>query len=1048
MADLRFLAVLGCFLLSGAAGLIYETAWTQEFALVFGASELAVVTVLAAYMAGLTLGAAAGGRWSRRITRPILAYALLELGVGLSALAVPAAVGLASRLNVALFGGGELPPAADAPASVVFHLVSSFAILLVPTALMGATLPLLARHAVETEQHLGPRVGMLYAANTVGAAAGTLLTAFVLLPRVGLGGAVWAGVGLNGLVFVLAALLSTASRPVPLAPVAPVAPAAPAKAGSGGVVLPLIAVSGVVSFTLEIVWMRLLTHVLGGSIYAFGTMLATFLTGIAAGSALAARLATTRERAQRGFAVAQLLVAVLSLAAFLLVDRLADRWTARVAQGELWGGVWLCAAALLPSTLGIGATFPFAVRILAAAAEDAGPATARVYAWNTVGAVAGALGSGLVALPALRFAGMVAAAAAVNLGLAVAAALALRPRLRSVAAAGLAGLAVLAVLRPPTPWRVLRSSPLAATISAASDGEEAADELEVRGPIVYYGVGRTATVLLRQQGSEWRLTTNGLPEAVIQPPGSRPSRYLVSHWMTLLPIALRPDLRSLLVVGLGGGGTIEDVPPSVESIHVVELEPEVVAANRYLAGARRADPLADPRVRLHLDDARSALQLAGHGFDAIVSQPSHPWTGGSSHLFTREFYELVRRRLNPRGVFVQWMAFAFVDEPLFRTLIATLRGAFPHVEVYQPPTTGAALLVASQEPFEVAATAPQGLERAAEAWASLGVLVPEDILAARVLDGGGCARLAEGSPVNSDRRNLLQTRSPRILARPLTTAAADRAFAPVDAVRRLPEGVDALYVVRRLLAQRSIPRALRLATSLPDEETRRAAFALVDLASGHADRGVSALLGLMAARRSGPADLFAEVEATPTQREAPFGLLLSIRLASVGPGAPPALSGWARRDVLAGALLEGWKAVADDRAAAVQALEAQLAVVDPRHPAFAAATRLRIAWRLASGDPARAREGLRLQDALIAAIPVLPDILVRARLAVNAGDPDLARVTLYEILPTLERRPELRSNAEEALRILDSVSGGDEAARARLRERLAGAARRGAMPAM
>ena len=1034
----RFLALVGCFLLSGIAALIYETAWTQEFALVFGATELAVVTVLAAYMAGLTLGSAAGGRWSRRVERPILAYAVLEAGIALAALAVPAAVGLARRLNVALFGGAELPPAAGAPASVAFHLFSSFAILLIPTALMGATLPLLMRHVVAAERQLGPRAGVLYAANTIGAAMGTLLTAFVLLPRVGLDGAVWAAVALNGLVFVLAALLSAVSGPAPKP--AP-AEASPAAAGSS-VILPLIAVSGMVSFTLEVAWTRLLSHVLGGSIYAFATMLAAFLTGIALGSAAASRLATDRERARRAFAVVQLLVAVLSVAAFLLVDRFAESWAALVGGGQLMGGAWLCAATLLPSTLGIGATFPLAVRILAARAEDAGPATARVYAWNTVGAVAGAMGAGLLALPWLRFEGTFGAAAALNLALAVAAAVLLRPRLRLIAGLGLAGLVLLAVAHPPVPWRVLRSSPLAQTVVATPEGPEPVqvDEAETRGPIVYYSVGRTATVLLRRQGVEWRLTTNGLPEAVIQPPGSRPSRYLVAHWMSLLPLALRPDTRSLLVVGLGGAGTVEDVPAAVERIHVVELEPEVVSANRFLAASRRTDPLRDPRVRLHLDDARSALQLAAGRFDAIVSQPSHPWTSGSSHLFTREFYELVRERLTARGVFVQWMGFSFVDEALLRTLIATLRGVFPHVELYQPPATGAALLVASVEPLDVAATAPQGVALAREAWAALGILVPEDVLAARVLDDAGSAAVALGSPVNTDRRNLLQTRSPQILSDPLTIAAADRAFAAVDPIRHLPQGVDALYMVRRLAAQYSIQRALRLATTLPRAEDRNAAFGLIDLASGHGDRGAQTLLGLMRTRRTGPGALLEDLEVPTAETEAPFALLLSARQAAIGPGSPPLLSAWAAQDVLARALIDGWQAVTADKPADVRALEAQLATVGPRHPAFAAATRLRIAWRAASGDPALAREGLRLHDALTANSAAMQDVLLRARLAAAAGDPDVVVVTLYEVLPALERRAELKAAAQEALRILDSAPGGEAAARARLRTALAAAA--------
>lgn len=179
--DLRFAGVLGCFTLSGLAGLIYQTAWTRQFALVFGTSELALVTVLAAYMAGLALGAAMAGRWAYRVRRPVLTYALLELGIGVGALAVPAAIGLASRLHVALLGGTELPPEAESPETAIFYVVSSFIIFLVPTAFMGATLPLLARWAVRRESKIGSRVGALYTANTAGAAAGTLLAAFALL---------------------------------------------------------------------------------------------------------------------------------------------------------------------------------------------------------------------------------------------------------------------------------------------------------------------------------------------------------------------------------------------------------------------------------------------------------------------------------------------------------------------------------------------------------------------------------------------------------------------------------------------------------------------------------------------------------------------------------------------------------------------------------------------------------------------------------------------------------------------------------------------------
>ncbi|MEM7357155.1 MAG: fused MFS/spermidine synthase, partial [Acidobacteriota bacterium] len=613
----RFPLLLACFFLSGLAGLIYQTAWTQQFALVFGTSELALVTVLTAYMAGLALGAAAAGRFAYRLRRPVLTYALLELGIGLAALAVQPAIDLASRLHVALFGGSDLPPEAGAPASALFTFLSSGAILLVPTALMGATLPLLARWAIHREAQIGPRIGALYTANTAGAAAGALVGAFVLLPRFGLGFTVLAGAAVNGLVFALAAVLARGLAD---------GTTEPQDRGSRRWhwILPLILVSGIVSFTWEVLWTRLLTQLVGGSLYAFATMLATFLVGLALGSAWAARAARDAARARTGFIVAQLAIAGLSLAAFALADRLpqlAGRPGGRL-ELLLYGAV-ASAATLLPAAVAIGATFPFAVRILAARAEDAAAASARVFAWNTVGAITGAVAAGYLLLPTLGFAGTAQAAAAASLFLALAAALLTQPRRPTLIATAACGLLALLLLRPGNPWTLLRHSPLRTGA--------------VPGEIVGLGVGRSATVLTLERRDGWRIASNGLPEASIEPPWGRPSRDLVTRWLSLLPLLVRPQTSSLLVVGLGAGVTVEDVPASVESIHVVELESEVVRANRQLAAQRWRDPLADPRLSLHTNDARGALRLTGRRFDAIVSQPSHPWTSGASHLFTREF---------------------------------------------------------------------------------------------------------------------------------------------------------------------------------------------------------------------------------------------------------------------------------------------------------------------------------------------------------------------------------------------------------------------------
>src|SRR5262245_20349018 len=312
--------VLVCFLVSGFAALLYETVWTRQFALVFGTSELAIATVLAAYMGGLAVGAAVAGRVAAHIRRPVLVYGILELAIALAALAVPHAIRLSTALARALFGGQPNPPEAAGLPLALFYLACSFLILLVPTALMGATLPLLTRFAVRTDSQVGPRMATLYATNTLGAVLGTSGAAFVLMPRLGLSGTVLVGAAANAFVFVLAAVLA---RDAGVAPVVREDAAVRVPVlDRRGAVLPLMLLSGATSFTYELLWSRLLQHVLGSSTLAFATMLASFLTGIAIGSAVAARLTATSERALRRFAVAEIGIAALSLGVFLLLDRL------------------------------------------------------------------------------------------------------------------------------------------------------------------------------------------------------------------------------------------------------------------------------------------------------------------------------------------------------------------------------------------------------------------------------------------------------------------------------------------------------------------------------------------------------------------------------------------------------------------------------------------------------------------------------------------------------------------------------------------------------
>jgi len=982
---LGFALVLLCFFLSGFAALIYQTAWTREFAFVFGTSELAIATVLASYMGGLAAGAAVASRVVRAVRRPVLVYGLLELGIALSALTVPFALRGVDALFVSLFRGSEVGESGQL-ATAFFFLVSSFAILLVPTGLMGATLPMLTRYAVHREEQIGTRVSALYAINTFGAVLGALAAGFVLLPALGLRATLWVAVGANALVFGAAVWAARGSELVP----APEGAAFEASAARGRWILPLMLVSGAVSFSYEVMWSRLLGHLLGGSVYGFATMLASFLAGIALGSAVAARFARDAVRAARAFVAAQLGTAGLSTLAFLALDRmpaLSDFVNDRGAD-PLVADAAVAAATLLPAALCIGATFPLAVRVLARSEADAGPASARVYAWNTIGAIVGSIGTGFFLLPALKYQGLVTLAVCVNLVLALcalAASAVPRALAAAIALAAVAGAAL--VLPPPTPWRLLRAS--------AISGES-------RGATVYFGVGRSATVLLAQEGAGWRLRTNGLPESVVLRRGSHVRGDSLAQWLGAGASLARPEARRMLVIGFGGGVVLESVPPLIESIDVVELEPEVIRANRFIADRRRRDPLADPRVRVVLDDARGALQRSDQRYDIIASQPSHPWTGGASHLYTREFFALARERLTPDGVLAQWMAQAFVDEALLRALVASLLAEFPHVSVYRP-SPGSLLLLASQQPLRMRENAARAIAAAPDDYAALGVFGPEAAVAALVLDEEGARRFAEGAPLVTDDRNLMEMRSAAIGREASPSLADQDPFEAFDPLLQPTPGIDRVSVVRRLLARGFEERAKRVAAATQDPVERATAEGVVAAAE---ERPAAARRAFERALALDPAAAQARASTLRLERRSLVAGDTTLDALLRDPSG--------REQAIAA----GWQAEARGDWAALRNLEPALEPIGRDDVLFEDALRLRVRWRVESRDPERAREALPLVDALIPASNSARDEVLRARVLATAGEAEAALVTLAQTgLNARMRSAGNRTVAREARRL-------------------------------
>jgi len=951
-----FIAVTACFILSGFAALLYQTAWMRQFSVIFGTSELAVATILSAYMAGLALGAAVAGRFVNRVVRPVLVYGVLEAAIAISALCVPWLMAGADLLYIELFGNQPEPADASGLGQSFFYLVVAFIVLAIPTSCMGATLPLLTKHVVFSDEQIGPRVGGLYAMNTVGAIGGTLAAGFFFLPWLGLSGTVWVGVSVNLLVFVIAAGIA---KKIAVAgpekhPPSLQTGTRPAKTSFGlfGTfwILPLMLLSGANTFTYEVLWTRLLGHILGGSVAAFSTMLASFLSGIAIGSALAARFAKKREAATAGFVLAQCGIAITSILIYKYFSLLIPDIPG------LSNNVLVAIGILMPATLFIGATFPFAVRILAENQATAAHASARVYAWNTFGAIVGAAIAGFFLIPLLKYEGAIRFAVLGNAAIAFVAGSLFYQKRRYIT--GIAG-AILAVIlityKPALPEEILRVSPIVQ---------------RSRGEIIFYDVGRSATVVVLEEDGFLNLRTNGLPEAATNLKGAPPSQHS-QHLLSSVPILARPDTSEMLIIGFGAGVAVEGIAGSVDSIDVIELEPKVIEANRAIGASRAVDPLADPRVNIIINDARSALSLTSKKYDAIVSQPSHPWTAGASHLYTREFMNIAKEHLNPDGVFLQWMNSQFLSESLLKSLCATMLDVYRYVRIYQWDNE-VLFFLGSQEPLNpersLGMTGRPFSDEPVH-YLEIGIGSVEDLLVALNMDQENIELFSRGAPVLTDNMNRMATESAMTMDRgeALTFRDLERLFLPYDPLlqsdsfihQNFPVDIEFSYIAEQLERNGFKQRAVDLATML-----------------GNTNPAESLLLVGMGLERQGQRPesqrlLLSSLLSDPTNDQARFAILKPWLNQLEDEGTPEYIDEIAGQLTGPGAaVFEGWKAAAEEDWQRLVELDGELAESLPTDQWYLESVKLRADWRtkvVSPGfQPGLAREAKRLIDNAIA----------------------------------------------------------------------------------
>lgn len=839
-------ALLPLFFLSGATGLVYQTVWSRQLHLVFGTSTLAVSTVLAAFMGGLALGGGWGGRWADRGRRPLAAYGVLEVFIGVWAAVFPWVLAALAPwwVEVGRWMGLE------AGGRAALQWAVSFALLLPPTAAMGATLPLLARFAADKLGDAGGRVGALYAANTAGAVAGTALAGFWLLPTLGLSTTTWIVVVANVLLGLLAWALDLS--------VPPLRSRSPARRRIRipSAAMVVAGISGAAGLAAEVAWFRVLALQLGGSTYAFTVMLLAFLVGIAGGGVVGGRWGDQRHRAGgsgavwRALAWTQVGIAVVTTAAMYLSTVLPYLYVSLfelTAAGRISGQLWLVQASvagalLLPTSFLLGVAFPLVVRAAIRQPDRIGSAVGEVYQANTVGGMVGAALAGLVLLPVLGIRGTLAVVVAGCLGAAWLASgayasagpvgVSARRALRGTLTVSV-GISALWLVRPPM-WDPLLVT--AGMYKYASDLAEPTREgvdAFAREPyrLLFYEEGAATVVTVAQahrSGNVW-LANNGKIEASTT--GDMPTQLLVS----ILPLMLAPERREVAMIGLASGISAGAALlfDDVERLTVVELEPATARAARLFSSWNRS-VLDDPRLDLRFDDGRNHLfRTPPHRYDVVISEPSNPWISGVSNLFTAEFFAMARQRLRPGGVWAQWVQLYGMGVEDVRTLLGTFADEFEHVEVWGAAEDADLVVLGSDRPITPTLEGMAALFRGpilTHALSTIDIDEPGDLLAYRRLDSLAVRALSEGAVRNTDDNMRIEYRAPRHLHRG-TTLANNRLL---DEHQVMPHDVAAEDAVlwwrtargflRREEPEFATEAFVQAALRLPEDDPRRVAW--------------------------------------------------------------------------------------------------------------------------------------------------------------------------------------------------------------------------------
>jgi len=666
---LPFLVLL--FIGSGCAALIYEVVWMQLLSLIVGSSAISMGVILGTFMGGMCLGSLFLSKYVSRSQHPLKVYAYLELGIGAFGILIPLILPHVGGLYTAIGGTGMF--------GIMVRAIFCAIVILPPTLMMGATLPAISRY-VETSPSGISWLGFFYGGNIFGAVAGSLLAGYYLLRNFDMTTACLVGVAINAVVGGVALMLSKRSEHK--APADDAATVSPTAAPGAKLVYATIALSGMSALGSEVVWTRLLGLSLGQTTYTFSLILAVFLFGLGIGSSAGSYVARNGQSARTALGWCQfLLVIALGWAAWS-VDQAMPYWPINpllntsfsvVFQVDLVKSLWM----VLPGAILWGASFPLALAAISQKGQDPGRLVGTVYAANTVGAIVGALVASLwliAAIGTMNGQRVLIAIAAVSALLMLALQVKEDGGVAFTAKGAGFGVAIVAVAL----WVGSTVIPVPALL--VGYGRFSAPRYNDHGEWVFVGEGMNSSMAVSKlYNGVLNYHNAGKVQASSEPQDMRLQRML-GHLTTLIP----KNPRRVLVIACGAGVTAGavSIDPMVEHQTIVEIEPLVPSVVSKYFGNENFHVVDNPKVHVEIDDARHFVLTTKEKFDAITSDPFDPWVKGAATLYTKEFFQLAKDRLNPGGVVTVFVQLYESNLAAVKSEVSTFLSVFPNGMVF------------------------------------------------------------------------------------------------------------------------------------------------------------------------------------------------------------------------------------------------------------------------------------------------------------------------------------------------------------------------------